>query len=250
MITLSSRCKDISGTVFGSITVLRPMRINAAGVVVWACQCSCGTSLEKTGTALRSGIKKYTDPRLPSCGCMQKVLMSAAAKKRFTTHGFANSTKTHPLYKLYHKVQSRCHNSNDTNYHLYGAKGVTLCPEWRGDPQAFIDWCLANGWQPGLQLDKDILCEHFNIHPKVYSPATCQFVTQHDNLLQSASRSTYGTNKNIKFSHEDIIGMNKMYQEGATKRAVGKHYGISNTHASRMIATDNSKPHWRTKSVN
>ena len=234
---LSSRSKDITGVTFGSLTAILPVRQNSSGEVVWACVCVCGASLEKSGAALRTGLKKYTDPRLPSCGCVQKLLVSAASKKRFTTHGFATSANTHPLYKLYHKVQSRCHNAADTNYHLYGAKGVTMCPEWRGDPQAFIDWCLANRWAPGLQLDKDILCEQLGISPKVYSPATCQFVTQHSNLIQSASRSTFGNNKNIKVSHATVIEMNKMYRDGATKQAVGKHYGVSKAHCSRLITT-------------
>lgn len=237
MFELSSRCKDITGNTFGSLTALKPLRNNASGEVVWECQCICGNTLDKSGAALRTMVKKYADPRLPSCGCVMKELLSVVSKERFTKHGFANNTKTHPLYKLYHKIKSRCYSPKDTNYCGYGAKGVTMCSSWLGNPEAFITWCLDNGWKPGLQLDKDILCESLGITPKVYSPETCLFVTQHANLIQSASRSTYGANKNIKFSQEDVDGMNKMYQEGATKRAVGKHFNISNSHASRLITT-------------
>ena len=237
MLELSSRCKDISRETFGSITAMYPLRYNKSGEVVWACQCACGTELEKSGSVLRSAVKTFTDPRLPSCGCIQKQLASTQAIKTFTKHGFAVEGQTHPLYKLYHKIRSRCHNPDDTNYPVYGAKGVVMCSEWLGNPQTFIEWCLANGWKPGLQLDKDLLCEEKGIDPKIYSPETCQFVTQHENLLKSATRDTYGKNRNIKLSHADVEEMNRLYKGGMKKAHIAELFGIGKTHATRLIPT-------------
>lgn len=237
MLELTSRCIDLTGQVFGSITLLRPSSYNKAGEVVWEGQCVCGNWVYKSGPQLKAAVKKSDDVRSPSCGCFQKEFASKQAVKRFTTHGMATNTGVHPVYKLYHKIRSRCHNPSDTNYHLYGAKGVTLCDEWLGHPDVFMHWCLANGWKPGLQLDKDILCDALGISPKVYSPATCQFITQHENLIKSASRSTYGTNKNIKLSEQDLIDMRALYQQGTTKAEIARRFGVSKTHVSRLIPT-------------
>lgn len=234
---LTKRMKDIAGQTFGSITALKPVSFNKSGEVVWECICACGSSIFKSGPQLKSAPNKYSNPALPSCGCVQKVLASKQAVATFTKHGYATQERPHPLYKLYQKVHSRCYDPHATNYSLYGAKGVTMCDEWYEHPEVFIDWCLANGWEPKLQLDKDILCDELGIHPKVYSPKTCQFVTQHINLIKSASRDTYGSNKNIKVSHADVAAMQILYAQGMKKAHIAKQFGIGKTHATRLIPT-------------
>lgn len=234
---LTKRMKDISGQTFGSITALHPVSFNQSGEVVWECVCACGNSVFKSGPQLKAASNKHSNPQLPSCGCVKKVLARKQAITTFTKHGYATHANHHPLYKLYQKVRSRCYNPNDTNFHLYGAKGVTMCTEWYDHPDVFIEWCLANGWEPKLQLDKDILCDSLGISPKMYSPETCQFVTQHVNLIKSASRDTYGSNRNIKLSHADVAAMQLLYAQGMKKAHIAKQFGIGKTHATRLIPT-------------
>lgn len=57
-----------------------------------------------------------------------------------------------------------------------------MCDEWEKDYIAFYNWAM-DLWKPGLQIDKDILCDQLDIHPKVYSPETCQFVTPRENVM-------------------------------------------------------------------
>lgn len=52
-----------------------------------------------------------------------------------------------------------------------------MCAEWINDPQRFIIWSLANGWKPGLEIDKDIKAMEMGQKPDLYSPEYCQFVT-------------------------------------------------------------------------
>lgn len=73
-------------------------------------------------------------------------------------------------------MMSRCYNQNDKCFYRYGGRGVYVCIEWKGNYQAFLNWSLANGWEKGLQLDKDIKGNGL-----LYSPATCIWVTHEVN---------------------------------------------------------------------
>ena len=43
-------------------------------------------------------------------------------------------------------ILNRCTNPGSTVYHLFGGRGITICDEWRTNPQAFNDWAMANGF--------------------------------------------------------------------------------------------------------
>jgi hypothetical protein len=43
------------------------------------------------------------------------------------------------LESIYEKMMYRCHNPKAGNYHRYGAKGITVCDEWRDSPAAFYE---------------------------------------------------------------------------------------------------------------
>jgi hypothetical protein len=72
---------------------------------------------------------------------------------------------------------NRCYNTKDARFNCYGGVGVTVCDEWKNDYISFYKWGIENGWQPMLQLDKDILGDG-----KLYSHNTCKFVTRGVNM--------------------------------------------------------------------
>ena len=90
--------------------------------------------------------------------------------------------RSHKLKYIWENMKSRCNNKIHYKYRLYGALGVTVCKEWLNNYYVFYDWCLSNGYEEGLQLDKDILCDKLNISPKIYSPTTCLWVTPQQNI--------------------------------------------------------------------
>ena len=47
--------KDITGQVFGELTVLFSIENEENKSSLWLCQCSCGNLLSARGTSLRSG---------------------------------------------------------------------------------------------------------------------------------------------------------------------------------------------------
>ncbi len=55
------RFKDLSGQVFGSLVVLKPLGTNKNGYLTYLCQCECGNRPEVFSYSLRRGVT--------SCGC-------------------------------------------------------------------------------------------------------------------------------------------------------------------------------------
>ncbi len=103
-------------------------------------------------------------------------------RNRTSTHGESNTR----LFKIWNGMVNRCHGKgiNTNTYKYHRDKGVTVCPEWRDNFLTFKKWSLINGYDKTLEIDKDILCDKLNIHPKIYSPNTCKWITKKENSKQ------------------------------------------------------------------
>ena len=51
-------------------------------------------------------------------------------------------------------MKSRCYSPEDGNYQFYGAKGISVCEEWKEDFKAFYDWAISNGWVEGSKVTR------------------------------------------------------------------------------------------------
>lgn len=91
------------------------------------------------------------------------------------------------IYMCYYSMINRCYNPKATGYENYGAKGVTVCEEWRNNYKCFYSWAINNGWKFGLQLDKDIIPKKLGITQRVYCPEYCQFVTRKQNSREKVN---------------------------------------------------------------
>ena len=68
-----------------------------------------------------------------------------------TTHGMCGTR----IYRIWKKMKSRCHNSNDPDYQKwYGSRGIQVCNEWRNNFQAFYDWAMSHGYSDELSIDR------------------------------------------------------------------------------------------------
>lgn len=98
------------------------------------------------------------------------------------------------LKSRYKHIKERCYNPNSKSYHRYGGRGIKMCDQWLNDYQSFEDWCLANGFQEGLAIDR------IN-NDGDYSPDNCRFVTLKENNQKRCTTTYYtinGITKNLQ----------------------------------------------------
>lgn len=101
--------KDLTGRIFGFLTVLELHRKN--GQIFYSCKCTCGNLVVVAAGNLRTGHTK-------SCGCL--------ALKVRTKHGL-NGSK---FWNSWNSMVQRCTNPNVINYHMYGGRGIKVCVRW------------------------------------------------------------------------------------------------------------------------
>ena len=104
----------------------------------------------------------------------------------YLTHG--QSDLKDQLYRAWTSMNQRC---RDTTNLKYGGRGIAVCEQWAESYEAFRDWSHANGYQPGLTLDRRE--NHLG-----YSPNNCRWT---DNTVQSRNR------RSAKGSSSQYIGV-------------------------------------------
>jgi hypothetical protein len=117
---------DMTGQRFGRLVALSPVvKSGSKGGrerVFWRCKCDCGNGIDVEASALSRG-----DAR--SCKCLQREMTSERSK----THG----RKRTRAYRIWIHIKTRCLNPNIPGWHLYGGRGITVCPEWVASFEAF-----------------------------------------------------------------------------------------------------------------
>lgn len=117
---------DHVGQSFGRLSVLKMDCISPYGQAKWLCLCECGKKCSVLGDNLRRGNQV-------SCGCRNREIAAISAKKR-AKHGMYLT----PTYKTWRSLKDRCLNPKATSYKSYGARGISLCAEWRDSFEAFL----------------------------------------------------------------------------------------------------------------
>lgn len=117
---------NLAGSKFGRLEVLHATfeKRGRRSSVIWNCVCECGSTNVLVATAeLRRGQTK-------SCGCLRRE----TAKLQETIHGKAKTQ----MYGLWNAMKQRCCNPNSDRFKYYGARGITVCDEWKNDFQQFL----------------------------------------------------------------------------------------------------------------
>jgi hypothetical protein len=81
-------------------------------------------------------------------------------------------------------MTQRCQNKMRPDFVSYGARGISVCEEWKNYPKAFVEWAIWKGWEKGLTIDR----ENNNGN---YEPNNCRFITMKE---QSNNRRMFRTN--------------------------------------------------------
>lgn len=108
--------KNMTGSVFGALTVTERESNLPDGTAVWKCVCECGEVRIIPGNSLRAGRNK-------SCGCLSPRFTSESTKK----HGMSLSR----VYKIWRGMIARCsETSAGKTKKLYYDKGIRVCKRW------------------------------------------------------------------------------------------------------------------------
>lgn len=158
--------------VYNYLTIIKFLNGENTNHLMVECKCACGNI-----TVVR--FNKVVTGHTKSCGCLRTALLL----KRLTTHGFCK----HPLYRVWANMIQRTEDKNNNRYYIYGARGITICKEWRKDFKVFFDWAISNNWERGLQIDR--IDNDGN-----YEPNNCRIVTVKENMNNTSRNRIFTIN--------------------------------------------------------
>jgi hypothetical protein len=134
------------------------------------------------------------------------------------------------LYSIWKGMKTRCVNKNDSGFHNYGGKGISVCDEWQTFPP-FRKWAFDNGYSDDLEIDRID-------NSGDYTPENCRWVTRKVNARNrstNASITAFGETKLVCEWLEDsrcvvprttlmfrLIKLKMSPEEALTKKARAK----------------------------
>lgn len=146
---------NLTGLVFGKLTVLEFSGKKSEGryEYSWHCSCSCGKAAKVLSAHLLSGA-------ISDCGCGKRSLGGFTA---------------HPLFHVWDNMVRRCTDPTNKSYADYGGRGITVDVSWL-DPWQFVK---DMGPRPnGLTLERVD-------NAKGYGPENCVWA---DRLTQASNK--------------------------------------------------------------
>ena len=125
------------------------------------------------------------------------------------------------LYRIWSGIKDRCCNQNSKYWDRYGARGITVCNEWKNSFEQFYQWSLDNGYRENLTLDRID-------NNKGYSADNCRWATykEQENNRSNNRKLEYEGEVHTISQWSDIVGIEqrlisqRLYHGWSIKRAL------------------------------
>lgn len=118
---------DMTGRRFGRLVGIE-YAYRKGGHAHWLFACDCGNETIASGAAVRKG-------NTSSCGCLHRQISA----ERLTIHGRRARQHHDPTYRAWQEINTYCGNPRSPRYRDFGAKGVRVCEQWKGDFSRFLE---------------------------------------------------------------------------------------------------------------
>jgi len=125
------------------------------------------------------------------------------------------------LHGVWRQMKRRCTDAAWPGFYRYGGRGIKVCGEWK-DRLKFVKWAQANGWKPGLQIDRID-------NDGDYSPENCRFITCRDNIRNSSVS---------KLNAEKAATIKSLIALGCTYEKAGEAFGVTYSTAYEIWVGD------------
>jgi hypothetical protein len=166
---------DLSGRIFGRLTVIEYKGRSKSKKTLWLCHCECGKEKTVVGSNLVSG-------NTTSCGCIRTEANKTrdysdqieSRRENATTHGMSR-TRT---YNAWRAMLDRCSKPKKDYYERYGGRGIIVCERWQSSFENFLT--DLGECPPKHELDR-------KDHDGNYTPENCRWVSHKD---QTNNRSS------------------------------------------------------------
>lgn len=148
--------------------------------MAWFCKCDCGQMCKTTAKRLKNGMTK-------SCGCLKNEARIRNGKAN-ETHGM----KKTPEYRSWRGMKNRCFNKKYSHYQDYGARGITVFPEWIDSFEKFFAYM-------GLKPSPELTIERLNVNGN-YEPGNVKWGTieeQNNNRRDNRLLTAFGETMTI-----------------------------------------------------
>jgi hypothetical protein len=111
-----SKPLNLVGLRFGRLLVISRGENSKAGHTRFLCKCDCGNVRLILSRSLVSN-------KTQSCGCQMRENVLTASM----THGLSKSK----IYFIWKEMNARCFRKTHARYKDYGARGITVCKQWK-----------------------------------------------------------------------------------------------------------------------
>lgn len=134
---------------------------------------------------------------------------------RIKTHLYYKITKRnrHPLLSVYRSMKNRCCNKNDSAYHYYGGRGISVCDRWlEPDSKGFDNFIkdMYPTWRKGLTIDRVDVNGNYELN-------NCRWVDRKTQMNNTRKQLSYklniSDNSPIYRAHNDLTTIKEFSQE-------------------------------------